>query len=291
MKSTSVPFRMSRPGQTVRLPLRAAFVLLMACGVATTPHASAQEYQGYVIGPLDVLDIQVFEQPDLSGRYTVGTEGSISFPLIGRIDAERTARGLEELLGERLAAGFLRDPRVNVTVAEYRSRRVFILGEVSAPGAYPLAVPMTLIELLALAGGSTYLASTEAMVLRGAALPAEPPRPQESSGSDALRVDLEALAQGDLSQNVTLRHGDTVFVPRVAVAYVFGEVRKPGRYEIRDDTTVLHALTLAGGTTAFAAVNRLRIVRTVNGEQVETPAELSDLVRPGDVVRVPERFF
>ena len=283
---------MSRPGQTVRLSLRAVFVLLVACGVATTPHASAQEYQGYAIGPLDVLEIQVFEQPDLSGRYTVGTDGSISFPLIGRIDAdERTARGLEELLGERLAAGFLRDPRVNVTVTEYRSRRVFILGEVSAPGAYPLAVPMTLIELLALAEGSTKLASTEAMVLRGAALPAEPPRPQESSGSDALRVDLEALAQGDLSQNVTLRHGDTVFVPRVAVAYVFGEVRKPGRYEIRDDTTVLHALTLAGGTTAFAAVNRVRIVRTVNGEQVETPAALSDLVRPGDVVRVPERFF
>ena len=283
---------MSRPGQTVRLSLRAVFVLLVACGVATTPHASAQEYQGYAIGPLDVLEIQVFEQPDLSGRYTVGTDGSISFPLIGRIDAdERTARGLEELLGERLAAGFLRDPRVNVTVTEYRSRRVFILGEVSAPGAYPLAVPMTLIELLALAEGSTKLASTEAMVLRGAALPAEPPRPQESSGSDALRVDLEALAQGDLSQNVTLRHGDTVFVPRVAVAYVFGEVRKPGRYEIRDDTTVLHALTLAGGTTAFAAVNRVRIVRTVNGEQVEIRAELSDLVRPGDVVRVPERFF
>ena len=283
---------MSGPGQTARLPLLAAFVLLVACGVATTPHASAQEYQGYVIGPLDGLDIQVFEQPDLSGRYTVGTDGSISFPLIGRIDAdERTARGLEELLGERLAAGFLRDPRVNVTVVDYRSRRVFILGEVSGPGAYPLAVPMTLIELLALAGGSTSLASSEAMLLRGAALAAEPPRPQESSGSDALRVDLEALAQGDLSQNVTLRHGDTVFVPRVAVAYVFGEVRKPGRYEIRDDTTVLHALTLAGGTTAFAAVNRLRIVRTVNGEQVEIPAELSDPVRPGDVVRVPERFF
>ena len=146
-------------------------------------------------------------------------------------------------------------------------------------------------ELLARAGDSTDLASSEAMVLRGAALPAEPPRPQESSGSDALRVDLEALAQGDLSQNVTLRHGDTVFVPRVAVAYVFGEVRKPGRYEIRDDTTVLHALTLAGGTTEFAAVNRVRIVRTVSGEQVEIPAELSDLVRPGDVVRVPERFF
>ena len=125
---------MSRPGQTVRLSLRAVFVLLVACGVATTPHASAQEYQGYAIGPLDVLEIQVFEQPDLSGRYTVGTDGSISFPLIGRIDAdERTARGLEELLGERLAAGFLRDPRVNVTVTEYRSRRVFILGEVSAP--------------------------------------------------------------------------------------------------------------------------------------------------------------
>ena len=104
-------------------------------------------------------------------------------------------------------------------------------------------------------------------------------------------MNLDALAEGDLSQNVTLRHGDTVFVPRAAVAYVFGEVRTPGRYAIRNDATVLQLLALAGGGTEFAALNRIRIVRRVGDEQVEIPAELGDRVQPDDVVRVPERFF
>ena len=186
-------------------------------------------------------------------------------------------------------------------VTAYRSRRVFVLGQVRSPGAYPLAVPTTVIELLALAGGSTELAATEVVVVRGGALPAEAresrelpenlPPPREGDGSEALRVDLEALERGDVSQNVTLQNGDTVFVPRAAVVYVFGEVRRPGRYALRGATTVLQALTLAEGTTPFAALNRMRIVRTVNGEQVEMPAELNDPVQPDDTIRVPERFF
>ena len=292
---------------TVRLPFRAAVLLLAAWAAATALPAAAQpagdqDEQDYVIGPLDQLDIRVFGQGNLSGSYTVGTDSSISFPLIGRVDAGgRTAQALEELLRERFAAGFLRDPRVNVTVMAYRSRRVFVLGQVRSPGAYPLAVPTTVIELLALAGGSTELAATEVVVVRGGALPAEAresrelpenlPPPREGDGSEALRVDLEALERGDVSQNVTLQNGDTVFVPRAAVVYVFGEVRRPGRYALRGATTVLQALTLAEGTTPFAALNRMRIVRTVNGEQVEMPAQLNDPVQPDDTIRVPERFF
>ena len=292
---------------TVRLPFRAAVLLLAAWVAATALPAAAQpagdqDEQDYVIGPLDQLDIRVFGQGNLSGSYTVGTDSSISFPLIGRVDAGgRTAQALEELLRERFAAGFLRDPRVNVTVMAYRSRRVFVLGQVRSPGAYPLAVPTTVIELLALAGGSTELAAAEVVVVRGGALPAEAlesrelpedlPPPQEGDGSEALRVDLAAIERGDVSQNVTLQNGDTVFVPRAAVVYVFGEVRGPGRYVLRGATTVLQALTLAGGTTPFAALNRMRIVRTVNGEQVDMPAELNDPVQPDDTIRVPERFF
>lgn len=297
-----------------RLPLRAAFLLLAACVVAYALPVSGRtvaaqeagargdrggtEDRAYAIGPLDRLDIRVFDQDNLSDSYVVGTDGSISFPLIGRVDVGgRTARTLEEMLRERLAEGFLRDPRVNVTVAAYRSRRVFILGQVRFPGAYPVAVPMTLIELLALAGGSTDRASTEALVLRGGALPREPARRQEPPGEplrppegrrpEAVRVDLDALGRGDVSQNLTLGSGDTVFVPRAPVVYVFGEVRCPGRYRIRGNTTVLQALTLARGTTASAPLERIRIVRAVDGELVEIPVGLSDLVQGDDVVRVP----
>ena len=94
--------------------------------------------------------------------------------------------------------------------------------------------------------------------------------------------DALTYGRGDVSENITLRPGDSVFVPRAEVAYVFGAVRSPGKYVIRDDTTVLQALSLAGGGTEFAALNRSHIVRTVAGEQVEIRAELSDRVQPDD---------
>ena len=288
--------------QILRLPLRAALLLAACVAAAAFPGggraAAAQEAgvredrsraadQAYVIGPLDQLDIRVFDQDNLSGRYRVGTDGSIAFPLIGRVDAGgRTARALEELLRERLSEGFLRDPRVNVTVTVYRSRRVLILGQVRKPGVFPLAVPMTVTELLALAEGTTDHASADAVVLRRGALPGETAHPPEGNGAEAVRVDLEALGRGDRSQNLTLGPGDAVFVPRAAVVYVFGGVRCPGRYEMRRDTTVLQALTLARGTTAFAALDRIRIVRAVDGEPVEIRAGLNDAVQPDDVVWV-----
>ena len=258
----------------------------------TGAHGGGAQDRPYAIGPLDRLDIRVFDQDDLSGSYRVGSDGAVSFPLIGRVDADgRTARALEELLRERLAAGFLRDPRVNVTVAEYRSRRVFVLGEVRRPGVFPLPLPMTVIELLALAEGTTERASTEAVVLRGGTLPDRGAGAAETAGAKSVRVDLDALGRGDVSQNLTLQAGDTVFVPRAAAVYVFGEVRLPGRYEMRGANTVLQALTLAGGTTVFAALERIRIVRAVDGELAEIPAALGDPVQPDDVVRVPAQFY
>lgn len=271
--------------------LRAASVLAFVCVVAaTSPQASAQEGQAYTIGPLDVLQIHVFNQPSLNGRYTVGVDGTISFPLVGRIMAgNRTIQALEQALRERLLEGYFQDPRVTVNIAAYRSRRVFVLGEVRRPGAYPLTGAMTLVELLARAGATTELASVEAVVARAGGLAPGPASAQEADGGETLRVNLEALGRGDISQNVTLRHGDTVFVPRTGMAYVFGAVRNPGRYAIRHDTTVLQILTLAGGGTAFAALDRLHVVRAVGGQQKEIPVELSDRVRPDDVVRVPDR--
>ena len=254
--------------------------------------AAAQGDDDYTIGPRDVLQIQVFNQPDLSGPYTVETDGSLSFPLIGRIDAgEQTVRGFERALRDRLAAGYFRNPRVSVTIAEYRSRRVFIVGEVRQPGTYTLTGTMSVIELLALAGGTTPLASGEAVAVRGGPQSAAPVLPGTRDDAEVLRVNLEALEDGDLTQNLMLRHGDTIFVPRTEVVYVFGEVRNPGQYPMRNDTTVLQALSLAGGGTEFAALNRVRVVRIVNGEQVELRVQLGDTVQPDDIIRVPERFF
>ena len=253
---------------------------------------AAQDDQDYTIGPQDTLRIEVFNQPDLGGRYTVETDGALSFPLIGRIAAGgSTVRAFERALADRLAAGYFKDPRVTVSVEEYNSQRVFIIGEVRQPGAYALAGEMRLIELLALAGSATPAAAGEAVVVRSGSGANRPVRPGDGRVAETLRVDLDALETGDLAQNVRLRDGDTVFLPEADAVYVFGEVRNPGRYPIRNGTIVLQALSLAGGSTEFAALNRVRIVRVVDGEQVEIRVGLNDRVRPDDIIRVPERFF
>ena len=267
-------------------------LLLWAFAPTLSLVATEQDAQDYVIGPRDILRIEVFNQPDLSGHYTVEIDGSLSFPLVGRlVAAQQTVRSFEEQLLESLSPGYFKNPRVSVAVAEYKSRQVFIIGAVRQPGAYPLAGSMSVIELLALAGGRTQFGSGEALALRGGPEATGPVLPTESDGASKLRLDLEALEDGDLSQNVSLRHGDTIFVLQTEVVYVFGEVRNPGQYPIRSGMTVLQALALAGGATEFAALNRIRIVRSVDGEQKERHVQLGVEVGPNDIVRVPVRYF
>lgn len=275
------------------------------------PEAAPQNAESYAIGVRDVLDINVFNQADLGGRYTVETDGGFSFPLIGRVVAAgRTVEELEETLRTRLLDGYFRDPRVTVAVAEYRSRQVLVMGEVRSPGAYPLSADTTLIEILSLAGSLTPHASGVAIVVRAGERPAHPgeeaatpendsaPPPSDNSGyepppvgGDAIRVNLRDLEDGDLSLNVALRDGDTVFVPRAQVFYVFGEVRNPGSFPIQEGLTVLQALSLAGGATEFAALKRITILRLVDGEQVEVRVQLDDPVQRDDTIRVPVKFF
>lgn len=267
-----------------------ALTILCLPGSST---AASQNGQDYRIGVQDILEISLFNQPELSGRFTVETDGAFSFPLIGRVPADgRTVEQLEETLQTRLLDGYFRNPRVTVAVAEYRSQRVFVVGEVRSPGAYPLAAETSLIEILALAG-LTPTASGAAVVVRaGGRTPAgNGGEPRPADNADTIRVNLRDLEGGDLSRNVLLRDGDTVFVPRAEVVYVFGEVRDPGSYPIQEGMTVLQALSLAGGSTEFAALNRLTIMRVVDGEQVEIRVQLDDLVRRDDTIRVPVKFF
>ena len=294
--------------RTARTAMAAA--VLLAPGTAGT---ASQDQESYTIGVRDVLEISVFNQADLSGRYTVETDGAFSFPLIGRVTAAgRTVEELEAALRTRLLDGYFRDPRVTVAVAEYRSRQVFVMGEVRSPGAYPLAADTTLIEVLSLAGSLTSQASGVAIVVRANGTPSggasdEPPfandggsPPPPAAGdagrplpadSETVRVNLRDLEGGDLSRNIVLRDGDTVFVPRAETFYVFGEVRSPGSFPIQEGLTVLQALSLAGGANEFAALNRITILRMVDGEQVEIRVKLDDLVQSDDTIRVPVKFF
>ena len=260
-------------------------VLLLAVGV------SAQT--DYTIGVQDVITITVYDQADLSGKFTVDADGSMTFPLVGRIKvAGLTLRHLEDELKKRLADGYIRNPQVSASVDTFRSQRIFVMGEVHAPGAYQLTGEMSIIEAIARAGSTTPQAADEALLVRPKAGQTTGPALPNISDSTVIRVNLREIQEGAVSKNVQLRDGDTLLVQKARSVYVFGQVKAPGAYAIDKDTTVLQALSLAGGVTDRGSTGRVKIVRAVDGKKKELKVKsLTDLVEPGDTIIVAERFF
>jgi polysaccharide export outer membrane protein len=267
------------------------FLTLCVLGV---PRAALPQSAGdYVIGAQDVLSITVFDQADLGGKYAVELDGSFTFPLIGRVHAGGlTIRSFESEMKKKLADGFFKNPQVTVAIEQYRSQRVFVTGEVRSPGAYPLTGDMTLIEALAKAGSTTPNASEEAVVVRGTKGADGPASLDATGDKEILRFNLKDLQSGSAAvRNIDLRDGDTIYVARAELVYVFGEVKNPAAYPIKTDTTVLQALSLAGGVTPNGAINRAKIIRIVNGDKKEINVKLTATVQPGDTIMVPERYF
>jgi polysaccharide export outer membrane protein len=271
------------------LALALGALLVAICASAQQPQISPN----YVIGPQDVIAITVWDQESLSGKFSVEADGSFSFPLIGRVTAGGlTLRQLEAELKRLLKEGFFKDPQLSVSIEQYRSQRVFIVGEVRSPGTYPLTGDMTLIEAIARAGSTLPSASDEVLLVRGKPGATSGPTMPTGEGNDINRIDLKELQSGNaFKQNLQLQDGDTIFVARAETVYVFGFVKNPGSYAIKKDTTVLQALSLAGGVSDRGATGRIKVVRLVNGKKVELKAKLDFIILPLDTIIVPERFW
>jgi polysaccharide export outer membrane protein len=266
-----------------------SILLILPC----LPGVAAQT-NDYVIGPQDILTITIWDQSDLSGKFNVEADGTFTFPLIGRIKGGGlTLRELEEELKKRLADGYFKRPQLSVAVEQYRSQRIFIVGEVRQPGTFPLTGDMTLIEGFARAGGATPDAAGNAIIVRASDGRPTPGGSDEQTSAEIIHVSLRQLETGSLSNNVSLRDGDTIFVPRAEVltVYVFGQVRSPGAFAIKKDMTVLQALSLAGGVNDRGTTSRIRIVRLVRGKKTELKVNLDDPVQAGDTIMVLERFL
>jgi polysaccharide biosynthesis/export protein len=258
-------------------------------GAAPTPIVNASP--NYVVGPNDRIRITVWNQEDVSGEYVVSADGSFTFPLIGRVMAAgRTLAKLETELKQLLAAGFFRDPQVTAAVVDFRSKQIFIMGSVRQPGAVALTGEMTLIEALARVGSTTPEAADYVFILHSSNAHG-PILPGQDDSATTKRVDLRELNAGQLPASVVVQDGDTVYVPAKQNVYVSGQVRNPGAYPVGQEMTVRQVLSLAGGPSEFGAVNRVKILRKENGKEIEIKAEQTDLVKPGDTVVVPERFF
>lgn len=275
-------------------------VLLAVLLVASI--CAAQQLAEYVVGPNDVLSITVVDQPTLTGKFVVRADGTFTLPLIERVKAGGLSlQAIEDDIRARLDKGYVKNPQVAVSVDQFRSQQIFVMGEVRQPGSLQFTGSMSLIEALARTGSTTERAGMEALVVRSTGgVPSREPAPRDaaaierardSKDSEVIRVNIQNLQSGQLSQNVALRAGDTVFVPRAESVFVSGMVRTAGEYVIRKGMTVRQALALAGGVTERGSEGRVQIIRQVDGNETTISVTLQDLVRAGDTVVVRERFF
>ncbi len=277
------------------LPTLLLAALVLVWGPAVP--ASAQEY---VIGARDVLKITVWGQDDLSKEYPVDPDGYVSFPLIGRVKATGlTPTAFAGELRTRLEKDYLVNPQVLVSVREYLSQKVHVSGEADKPGVYYLSGPTTVRDILSRAGGLSKAAGSQVVLVRAASL-------REAAGKSpeagTLRLNVARVLAGDSAENVQVGDGDTLVVPKGNTFFVFGEVKKPGAYQLEKETNVLEGITLAGGFTDKASPGRVRVIRSMGGGQQVISVDMNDVIKRGqrekaipllenDVVVVPESFF
>ena len=250
----------------------------------------------YQIGPTDVLGIKVFGEDNLSNNYTVDSDGSITFPLIGRVQvAGKTTRQIEEHITKVLDADYIKRPQVSVEIATYRARSIYVIGEVRNPGRYSIQGPQTLLEVIAHAGSTTPAASNTIIVQRYkdgiAAAVSAPALPGDTGSAEIMRVSLEDLREGRLTANILLQDNDTIIVPPAERFYVSGFVKQPGSFVLRTGMTVRQAITEAGGISERGSTRGIKIIRKVGSKEVELDADMSDLVRPNDTIRVRQRLI
>lgn len=188
----------------IRVGLVLSFALLSSCrdsAVAPYPVSEPPQPADAAFGPGDLFDVRVFHEPELTGTYQVGNDGTIAFPLIGRVVVDnKLPSDVETEIQSRLADGFLRAPQVSVLPKEYRSKKVSVVGQVKQPGTFPYVEGMSVIEAISKAGGFAPLARKNAV------------RVNRKSSSKTFTVAVEDISNGK-SPNFTLRPGDVIYVP------------------------------------------------------------------------------
>jgi len=240
--------------------------------------------KGLVLGEGDVIAFNMFGQPDMATTTLVSPEGRVSLPLVGNVQVGGLTPSDAE--GRITAAyregGYFKDPQVNVTVEEYRSQQVSVLGAVNRPGRYPLKTQTTVLDALAQAEGVKPEGARTAILIR-----------KREGEARRYRVDLdEMVSESGALESLTLQAGDVLYVPEAELFYIYGEVQRPDAYPLRPGMTVMQALSVGGGVTDKGSNSRIEIRRTgPDGEMQRIDPALTDRVREGDVIFVKERFF
>jgi polysaccharide biosynthesis/export protein len=248
--------------------------------------AAFAENRDYRVGGGDVLKVTVYDNPDLAGTVRVASDGTILFPLIGQLQIDgMSVSQVAEHIAAKLVDGYIVNPQVSVFIEDFRSKKAVIMGYVTTPGLYELSGPTTLLELISKAGGLTKDAGDTVSIKCKVA--------DEGSDESILSVDLRSISvQSDGSLDVRILDGDSVFVAKAGMFYVTGEVKKPDTYKIVEETTLIKAISMAGGFTNIAAKSKVRVIRKQEGtEHILENVPMHFPILPDDVIVVPESFF
>jgi polysaccharide biosynthesis/export protein len=281
MRLTSSFFVLQRPCKYRLSEFAVSLCMVMVCCFLP----AAAFCQEYIVGEGDVLELKVYENPDLSTTVRVSSGNTIRVPLVGEISVEnfnvsQVAAKIESLFAD----GYLVSPQVDVFITEHRSKKALILGQIKSPGQYELRGRVTFLEFISKAGGLTEEAGSIATIKR---------TNDSGAKSDQIVLDLEKLIKkGDSTLNVLIRDNDTVYISKADTYYVSGEVKKPDSYKFEPNLSVIKAITKAGGFSKIASKGKVRIIRRVNGEKtVYENVNMDEPVLPDDVIVVPESFF
>jgi polysaccharide biosynthesis/export protein len=259
------------------------YCLLMVVFLTLIPFQQSRAVD--TLGPDDVLRITVYGYDDLKTDTRVSADGKITFPLIGEVivSGKSSIALEEEIAGTLISGGFIHDAQVNVKVLERLSQQVSVLGFVNKPGRYALESDSSIVDLIAMAGGINENGNTSVAVTRSV-----------DGKLQKQTLDLRQYMDnaGDNVLPFKMKQNDVVYVPKATTFYIYGEVQKPGVYRLEPGTSVVKALSVAGGLTLRGTENGIVIKRkNAAGELQEIDAELNAPLLQDDVVYVDERWF
>jgi polysaccharide export outer membrane protein len=264
--------------RTVLSGLAACLALLAAPGMA-----AAQINETLGIG--DTVRVTVFQNPDLTTEGRISAKGTIVMPLVGEVQiGGMTPLAAGNRVADQLKKGnFIRNPQVSVGVLQVRSRQVSVLGQVPRPGRYVLDdTSSKLTDVLALAGGIGPAGDDNVTVML-----------TRNGKTTQMAVDVPKMYRtGNLSGNIEVQNGDTIFVQRAPLFYIYGEVHRSGAYRLEPNMSVMHALSLGGGVTPRGTDRGIKIHRRAQDEKFSVvDAKLTDAVQADDVIYIKESLF
>ena len=249
-----------------------------------------EDFAGLKLAPGFLLNIIVYDEPDLSARVRVDKEGNINLPFVKtiKVGGDTVAQAKQRIEDKFRGDGILKNPQITIDVEQFATTSVTVMGEVQNPGKVELLAPHSLLDVIGMTGGETTLAGNEIELKRPVDGAMQSTTYHYSRGDD-----------GSAIRDVMVNPGDTVMVKRAGVVYVLGAVNRPGGYTMQEngELNVAQAISLAQGLVMQAKVNGLRVVQhDKQGNPIEIPVSYNKIMNgkekpiqlaAGDIVYVP----